>query len=125
VSADLLRQAADRLDALADAAEPGPWFVVRIPGHSDYADVGTTPDPDVGIAVCYATLAQPSCPIENAAYIAAMSPTVGKALAAWLRDAADNADLYGPGRELPFDMTVAIGVRHALAVARVILGVDK
>lgn len=116
MSAEVLRRAADRLDALAKDAEPGPWFVVRIPGHNDYADVGTTPDPDVGIGVCYATLEQPSCPIENAAYIAAMSPTVGKALAAWLRHEAERVaeveDLLGPPTQ----------EYAALVVARAILG---
>ena len=64
----------DALRKVAEAATPPPWYVVRLPGHEFAADVGTTPDPDVGQAVAAATLADPACLIEDAEHIAAFDP---------------------------------------------------
>lgn len=99
MSAELLREAADRLDALADAT--------------------TTPD----AMRPYGDRRLPSQPVERwpdmtrgylggewGDYCAALSPTVGKAIAAWLRDAAHDGDDFEQ--------------HSACAVARAILGRD-
>ena len=89
VSAELLRQAADRLDERADTEA-----ILRA-GDPYYSDEATS-------------------------WEHLMSPTVGKALAAWLRDFADSALAWTdrPGAE-PMNPGAP-----CLAVARAILGGD-
>ncbi|RAJ70235.1 hypothetical protein K378_01400 [Streptomyces sp. Amel2xB2] len=80
--ADELRAAAARLRALADMASPGTW---ERGGYGDYGwtvRLGDTDDSELGKA--------------NAAYIAAMGPIVGTALADWLASAAVAAEWIGP-----------------------------
>jgi len=76
---DRLRTAADRLEQLAERSTPGDW---RIGGL-----LATRPE----------VVAHRACETEHvaearaasAAWIVALSPTVGPPLAAWLRAAAD------------------------------------
>lgn len=103
MTADLLRQAADRLDALADAATPGPW-------DNALGPVAGWPEAN------RAQLVARPFNGADAVYIAAMSPTVGKTLAEWLGATADEWDANGR-YHLPSN-------RAALAIARAILGGD-
>lgn len=79
-SADELRAAADRLDELAGAATPGPWSVGSVNPTTNGSWFGNM-DPEVPGPVGDAYL-------TDAAYIATLSPEVGKALAATLRAVA-------------------------------------
>jgi hypothetical protein len=109
MSAALLREAADRLDALADAATPGEWGVVG----PDRNLLNPEPHSSVAHIGCQSS--------SDAVYIAAMSPTVGKALAAWLRAEAvkhDEVDSLLGGFGLPVYDTPAD------TVARAVLGRD-
>lgn len=101
MSAALLREAADRLDALADAATPGEWGVVG----PDRNLLNPEPHSSVAHIGCQSS--------SDAVYIAAMSPTVGKALAEWLRDIADS-----------HDETACPAVDGATAVAHAVLRRD-
>jgi hypothetical protein len=94
-AADLLRTAADRLEALAARTTPGDWRVAGL--------LATRPEvvahtPDGGTEHVAEARA------NTAAWIAALSPAVTGPLAAWLRSAAE----IDPATE-------------ALAVARVLL----
>jgi hypothetical protein len=103
VTAALLREAADRLDALADAATPGEWGVVG----PDRNLLNPEPHSSVAHIGCQSS--------SDAVYIAAMSPTVGKALAELLREMAEDAQY-----DLAPDSTVEAGI----AVARAVPGRD-
>jgi hypothetical protein len=109
VTAALLREAADRLDALADAATPGEWGVVG----PDRNLLNPEPHSSVAHIGCQSS--------SDAVYIAAMSPTVGKALAAWLRYVADMGEEWG---ELPESPRLHPNTTYAIAVARAVLGRD-
>jgi hypothetical protein len=111
VSAEVLRQAADRLDALAEAATPGPWTC--------YGDHLVWPG-EQGPAANDPVLAMVGEAHEDSApYIATMHPGVGKALAEWLRAEAEPQAFYEnlTGRGGNFTAS-----DEALAVARAILG---
>jgi hypothetical protein len=106
MSAEVLRRAADRLEALAWEATDDPWRQMGDPAAGAYLDAG----PDTSIVV------RGGAWLPDLAYIAAMSPTVGKALAAWLRVQHETERrLGGPDYETP-------PTHPALAVARAILG---
>lgn len=103
MTAERLREAADRLDALADRA--------RYHGDRWMVDVSTLADSATRLGPVYDAL---TATWPQASYIAAMGPRVGKALAAWLLlHAAYSED---PGVR-PID-----GQSYALAVADAILG---
>ncbi len=97
--ADELRAAAEKLRKLAQAATPGPWEYDPEPyGYGDdiYYDV----DGDNGGWAAHAE-SQPT-----AAYIAAMHPGVGLALAEWLEAEAAQAE-FADGWESPHSTTLA------------------
>lgn len=96
-AAQELRAAADRLDALAEAATRGPGVWRAVGAEDEWVIENEL----LAIADVFDT--------GDAAYIAAMSPTVGKALAAWLSDVAGFARIASNGE-----------VDAALAVARAI-----
>lgn len=104
MSAALLREAADRLDALADAATPGEWGVVG----PDRNLLNPEPHSSVAHIGCQSS--------SDAVYIAAMSPTVSKALAVVLRGFADEFLAY------PLDEEEDHNGVALLVVARAILG---
>lgn len=123
-AADELRTAAEKIRKLAaDLPANGwgnrPWHVEEC---SDTDDM--SPCPCIVAQGEYRDFDQPQEPmiqyvadaetIEHGAYIAAMHPGVGTALAAWL-ESWTGIDLYEAG-SLPED------ARHALAVARTING---
>lgn len=102
MSAETLRRAADKLEALAQDATPGPWRQHRDEAemlwHGDQArtyamDARPGDFTDADWAEWEKTTGQLGHGdlrrSEDAAYIAAIHPGVGKALAAWLRWAAD------------------------------------
>jgi hypothetical protein len=77
---DIRERAAAELEAAANAAQPelGRWRVGG-DGIPDVRIVADDPDADVArVDDC-----------DDAAYIAMLDPTVGRALAAWLRDNAE------------------------------------
>ena len=115
MSADLLRRAAARLDELAVAATRGPWRVAPIAKRADVRGLPENTSGDYrGDSIATAADSEfGACSQSSAAYIAAMHPGVGKALAAWLRGEANALHLC-PGH-------VAVA---ALTVAREILGAD-
>ena len=81
--ADLLRTAADRLEALAARTTPGDWQVTGL--------LASRPEvvahaPDGGTEHVAEARA------NTAAWIATLSPALAGPLAAWLRAAADRAD---------------------------------
>lgn len=109
MSADLLRRAADRLDALDKGATPSPWF-----NHLD--DVQ-----DNRMVLGYGQgrfLVAEWLEDADADLIATMRGTL-KPLAAWLRREADAVVIceqtYPPA-------TVHAEAEHAFAVARAVLG---
>lgn len=113
MSAETLRRAADLLDELAGKATPGPWVMLA----GEYVTpVGILVAPDDG-----------GVRTSDAAYIARMSPEVGKALAAWLRQAGMDEWAHGrpdcctDGCDQCDDDLLAPHLRKALAVARAIL----
>jgi len=110
--AEELTQAADKLDALAAEATVGPW-TGRIfdDAWHQYADVigkqeveqysGSYTVTTALVAGGASEIAEPGWLYPgNAAYIAAMNPLVGKALAAWLRHEAQGAS-HGLGVLMP------------------------
>jgi hypothetical protein len=119
----LLRRAADRLDELALAAAAGPWSAdASIPyGHR----VGTSGESDW---VAWTGEHGEDRSADDARYIAAMHPPTGRAVAAMLRAAADDAEECdrqnarhprrdGKTRVMYHPMTVA-----AIGAARNVLG---
>jgi hypothetical protein len=124
--ADELRTAASRLRQLADQATPAPWTWKR--WHSDDCRTdcddptcfllivgsphGPVGDADVDRDVFAVERSVQERGEGDAAYIAAMHPGVGLALADWLGSAAEDAE--------------QIGADHrALTVARKILGGEQ
>lgn len=101
--AEELTAAANKLDRWASEATPGPWVVW---GGSERSLVCTT----VEGCTCGGGLEgyghEPGCGLEqppdinatheDAAYIAAMNPLIGTALASALREEADQADVLKP-----------------------------
>jgi hypothetical protein len=101
--ADELRTAAARLRTLATDATDGPWTPEQPEERWEaYRDV-----PIIGSGKPIATVNSEYGGLLNAAYIAAMHPGVGTAIADWLDSAAYDAGMIGPDH-------------HALAVARLI-----
>lgn len=134
-AADELRAAADRIDALAAAATPGPWSKHRSnsPAVSalaaDQADRRYLDDRDELVTVARVQTWEPGGRFvrkrsgADLAWIAALSPAVAPALSALLRAAADASSSYG-------DLDGAMGqimrgdadfIDTALAVARALL----
>jgi hypothetical protein len=97
--ADELRTAAEKIRALVEGATTGPWSVNSW-GHVETGGFET-------VAEVWPLSAEPGA---NAAYIAAMHPGVGLALAAWLE--AEAFQVSHNGR--------SVATHHALAVARAI-----
>lgn len=97
--AELLTAAADRLEQLITEATPGPWTA-----HDD----GLVWPERMGDPV------SGSAQLADAEFIAAMSPTVGRALVALLRGMA--FWYFGRGPEWP------LGTDSLQALARAILG---
>lgn len=94
MSAEVLRRAADRLDALVDDVHV--WTFSDLMSITDHC-----------------------LPTADADYIAAMSREVGKALAAWLRDVSAFGD--PPWPESVTSAPRRSDWVHALVVARAIL----
>jgi hypothetical protein len=121
--AELLRAAADRLDELAGKATPGPWHVEC--SHGDpAAQVHLVTDV---MRDRYGNNSVSTDDHATAAYIAAMHPEVGKALAAWLRKEADGFELYEATVRVAINLGSGARLSHsthyeALAVARLIVG---
>lgn len=84
--AEELTAAADKLDGLIAGASDGPWAT---DGSEVWID---TPEPRHAFFLRGWT--------ADAAYIAAMNPLVGKALAAWLREMATGNFIGREGRAL-------------------------
>ncbi|WP_405184225.1 hypothetical protein [Streptomyces albidoflavus] len=118
---DTLRAAAERLRELATDATPGPWRN-RDTHLGQYGYTATVLSGDGNTTQLRAWLPtmsqEPWDETRNAwadsAYIAAMHPGVGNALAAWLES--------WTGIEVAEDGPLAEDLRHALTVARQILG---
>ncbi|MCX5336921.1 hypothetical protein [Streptomyces sp. NBC_00140] len=108
--ADEIRAAAEQLRKLAEAATDGPWISETSPVYG--FRVGTV-NMRAWVAFTGDYADEPDESGPDAAYIAAIHPGVGLALADWLDY---EADLMGPGSERRGRTT------RALAVARAILG---
>ncbi|MEU5624248.1 hypothetical protein [Streptomyces tendae] len=115
--ADELRTAADKLRKLATAATPGPWrnHDTHLGQHGHTATVLSGEGNDTDLRAWLPSQNhEPWDETRNvrndAAYIAAMDPGVGTALADWLEETARNSE--------PFETINA----RALAVARAING---
>lgn len=79
--ADELAAAADKLDALIAAATDGDWSALAMLGAETGSDVlAVSNDAPAGWSSVAHGISD-----ADAAYIAAMNPLVGKALAEWLR----------------------------------------
>lgn len=88
--ADELRAAAEKLRGRATAATPGPWTIAKVPPYTDpllMSGYDETPD-DGEVLIAGNVDVEPG----DAAYIAAMHPGVGTALAAWLDETARTYD---------------------------------
>jgi hypothetical protein len=105
--AHLLHRAATHLRQLATADQitPGPWLSM------DHGDRLLWDGPGADDLPPRYVVDEPMSNAANAAYIAAMHPGVGVALAAWLDEAAVDAEMIGPDP-------------HAVATARALLGED-
>ncbi|MFC8447600.1 hypothetical protein [Kitasatospora sp. NPDC057223] len=95
-----------RATATADYVQPGPWIVHQANGFLR-VDNDRDTTREAWTVKSGADLAEEAR--GTAEYIALMHPGVGLALADWLDSAAVGAELIGPDR-------------HALAVARLLLG---
>lgn len=126
-----IRAAAKQLRTLADAATPGPW---RRPLNTRYKATVTAPLPDgergewldgnnpltgqrercTVVAANFRSDGKHSSKRSgrDLEYIAALHPTVGRALADWLASAAEDAEQVGPDH-------------RALAVADALLNAPK
>lgn len=113
-TADLLRRAAARLRAFATTATPGPWTT----GTGDY---GWTVDFGRGAAGVDADDSEQAR--ADTAYIAAMHPGVGTALADWLDLEADVIDARAADGDPEY--ATDTGHDHAEILARQILGEPK
>ncbi|MFJ2067073.1 hypothetical protein ACIOIM_29300 [Streptomyces albidoflavus] len=118
---DTLRTAAERLRKLATAATPGPWrnHDTHLGQYGYTATVLSGDGDTTELRAWLPTMSQePWDETRNvwadSAYIAAMHPGVGKALAAWLES--------WTGIEVAEDGPLPDDLRHALSVARQILG---
>ena len=116
--ADELRQAAEELRRLATAATPGPWrdHDTHLGRYGHTATVLSGERNDTDLRAWLPSMSQDSWDEtrnvwNDAAYIAAMHPGVGLALAAWLEVEAFRVTHNGRGPDL----------HHALTVARQIL----
>ena len=124
--AEVLAAAADKLDALVAEATEGPWTAhYGSDLHTDAAAWIGAPGRATTDGVFVATTANAVEGLGDAAYIAAMNPLIGKALADYLRGAAHRLS----SRPLDFQEVAADrGVLfdayygHALGLARLILG---
>lgn len=135
--ADEIRTAAERLRTLATAATPGPWrqHDTHLGQYGHTATVLSGERNDTELRAWLPTMSQESWDETrnvwaDAAYIAAMHPGVGTALADWLEDAAHAYDaavtaaasVYAndPAAAEAFLTTGPGAQPHALAVARAI-----
>lgn len=121
--AEELRAAAELLRTLATAPgmQPGPWLVYNRGGSLDAV---YSKDTNVIVGETYDAIDQPQ---PAAPYIAAMHPGVGTALADLLDHQAGFAglvaDLYAAeGAGAVPDPHPDFATRHALAIARALLG---
>jgi hypothetical protein len=121
-SADLLRRAATKIRDTAQAATPGPWrYEVGKWRTVVYGDVvhpllGDRVPQAVGASVIGE---------GNADHIALWHPGVTTLVADMLEDAADNAEIIGPGGFLIPDhnhVVIEVSIEYATALARAILG---
>jgi hypothetical protein len=121
--ADTLRAAAKRLRKLAGQATPAPWETTwrgqeyQLDGNTEN-DLSPISQWTYAIATWepQASEQRAECDVADADYMAAMHPGVGAALADWLDAEAARLDATA----LPF-WQETVG-RHALAVARQLLG---
>ena len=112
-SAAELAAAAQKLRKLAEAATPGPWVDEVSPVHG--FRVGTA-DRAAWVAFTGDYADEPEESGPDAAWIAALHPGVGLALAGWLREVAQRVE------RVPSHATDEPEARYALAVARAVLG---
>lgn len=114
--AEELRAAADRLEALAKDATPGPWRSAE-QTHGEWFGIQSE---HFALGTAFEQ--------ADATHIAAMHPGVGLALSAWLRQAAIDEWAHGrpdcceDGCDECDDDLLAPHLRRALAVARAING---
>ncbi|MEV6180162.1 hypothetical protein [Streptomyces sp. NPDC052015] len=125
--ADELRTAAEKLRALATAATPGPWrdHDTHLGQYGHTATVLSGERNTTDLRAWLPTMSQESWDETrnvwaDAAYMAAMHPLVGLALADWLDIAVEYADRWPPDAQTnsPFRL-------GALAVARAINGGEQ
>ena len=84
------------LDALAEKATPGPWHAGRVFANSvDAGNAKVGRDTSSKIICTPAQVGGFDSPIDNAAYIAAASPDVVRALVAELRVREKQAEILG------------------------------
>lgn len=118
--ADELRAAAQTLHTLLAAPDltPGPWLSLDHGDRLLYDGPGAEDQPPVYV------VDEPMSNGANAAYIAAMHPGVGLALADWLAKLADFCDGVERthGKQPPADN---LSIVDALAVARAINGAQQ
>lgn len=119
--ADELRAAAETLRGLAADATPGPWrqHDTHLGQYGHTATVLSGEGTTTELRAWLPTMSQESWDEtrnvwNDAAYIAAMHPLVGLTLADWLES--------WTGIELREDAAMPEDARHALAVARALLG---
>jgi hypothetical protein len=114
--AEELTAAVDKLGALTDAASHGPWIEAGI-GDYGWSVIGG----DYPLTSNFAVETEDSEQGKaDAAYIAAMNPLIGKALAEWLRS---EAQAFRGGQGRGFDGADLYRVNpRALALARLING---
>jgi hypothetical protein len=115
--AEEIATAAAKLRALAETATPGNWWAEELPPnehHKHPAHWVKTEYDDGPNLISSQVVAD--CPWRqaDAAYIAAMGPAVGFALAAWLHS--------WTGIELREDAALPEDAQHVLATARAING---
>jgi hypothetical protein len=88
---DVLRAAADRLDALAARTTPGDWRITGLLASRPEVVAHRADGSTEHVAEARAA---------SAAWITALSPAVAGPLAAWLRAEADRGAPAGPALEL-------------------------
>lgn len=122
--AEELAAAADKLDALASAATPGPWFVPGI-GEFGWAVIAEDGGRDFGVETDDSPQGE-----SDAEWIAAMNPLAGADQAALLREFAvhverrwrDFHDMWNTEQRIRMIGDHAPGLHAALRIARRING---
>lgn len=97
-STDLLRKAAATLRDHANGTSPGPWRTFAHHGRDmtdeGWSEIGVQNDGHT-VAITYPTGFENDYPERDAAFIAAMDPSVARLLADWLEHEAKWDDMNG------------------------------